>query len=384
MDEHDAYRRIVDSLNEAMLDDARWPGTSALIDEACGARGSILTFGEELSDPRDSGIVLARSCYRGVDRSDWQREYFRDYYAEDEHLPRLRALPDGQIARVVDLFSEQDLKTSRMYNEMLARVDGQNGLNVRLDGPRNSRIIWGIADPFDASDWSSPQIDMVARVLPHLRQYVRVRTALVEAEALGTSVAALLDNTRTCVVQLGWNGQIVEANDRAVELLRNSDGLSDRDGTLSAATPKDNVALQTLLARALPRFGDLGASGSMTVRRPSLLPRLVLHVKPVANRERNHRSRNVAALVLIVDPVERARIDSRVLAAAFDLSPAETQVAVLLAEGQTTRQIAATTGRGYSTVRTHLKHIFAKLGVSRQFEVAQLVLTLSSLPRSRG
>ena len=255
---------------------------------------------------------------------------------------------------------------------------------MRLNGPRNSRIIWGIADPFDASDWSSPQIDMVARVLPHLRQYVRVRTALVEAEALGTSVAALLDNTRTCVVQLGWNGQIVEANDRAVELLRNSDGLSDRDGTLSAATPKANVALQTLLARALPRFGDLGASGSMTVRRPSLLPRLVLHVKPVANRERNHRSRNVAALVLIVDPVERARIDSRVLAAAFDLSPAETQVAVLLAEGQTTRQIAATTGRGYSTVRTHLKHIFAKLGVSRQFEVAQLVLTLSSLPRSRG
>ena len=225
---------------------------------------------------------------------------------------------------------------------------------------------------------------MVGRVLPHLRQYVRVRTALVEAEALGASVAALLDKTGACVVQLGWNGQIVEANDRAVELLRKNDGLSDRGGALSAAKPKDNVALQALLARALPCFGDLGVSGSMTVRRPSLRPRLVLHVKPVANRERNHRSRNVAALVLIVDPVERARIDPRVVAAAFALSPAETQVAVLLAEGQTTRQIAATTGRGYSTVRTHLKHIFAKLGVSRQFEVAQLVLTLSSLPRSRG
>ena len=37
----------------------------------------------------------------------------------------------------------------------------------------------------------------------------------------------------------------------------------------------------------------------------------------------------------------------------------------------------------YSTVRTHLKHIFAKLGVSRQLEVAQLVLALSSLPVSR-
>ena len=55
----------------------------------------------------------------------------------------------------------------------------------------------------------------------------------------------------------------------------------------------------------------------------------------------------------------------------------------MLAEGRTLRQIAAATGRGYSTVRTHLKHMFAKLGVSRQFEVAQAVLSLSSLPTAR-
>ena len=383
MDEHDAYRRIVDSLNEAMLDDARWPGTSALIDEACGAGGSILTFGEELSDPRDSRIVFARSWYRGVDRSDWQREYFRDYYAEDEHLPRLRALPDGKIARVVDLFSEQELKTSRMYNEMLARVDGQNGLNVRLDGPRGSHIVWGIADPIDASGWSSSRIDMVGRLLPHLRQYVRVRTALVDAEALGAPLAALLDNARACIIQLDHGGQIVEANDRARELLRGNDGLSDRAGALRAATPEDDTLLQNLLARALPGFGEPGASGSMMLKRPMLRPKLALHVKPVANRELDCRSRRVAALVLIVDPMERTRIAPGFVQAALGLSPTEAEIAVLLAEGRTTREIAVTTGRGYSTVRTHLKHIFAKLGVSRQLDVVQLVVALSSLPVPR-
>ena len=65
------------------------------------------------------------------------------------------------------------------------------------------------------------------------------------------------------------------------------------------------------------------------------------------------------------------------------LTAAEAEIAVLLAEGCTVREIAATTGRGYSTVRTHLKHIFTKLGSSRQFEVAQTVLALSSLPKSR-
>ena len=53
-----------------------------------------------------------------------------------------------------------------------------------------SRIVWGIADPVDGH--SSSQIETVSRVLPHLRQYVRVRSALVDAGALGTSVAELL------------------------------------------------------------------------------------------------------------------------------------------------------------------------------------------------
>ena len=37
MNQRDAFERIVRLLNEAMLDDARWPETSALIDEAFGA-----------------------------------------------------------------------------------------------------------------------------------------------------------------------------------------------------------------------------------------------------------------------------------------------------------------------------------------------------------
>ena len=382
MDQQDAFRRIVDSLNEAMLDDARWQDTSALIDEAIGAKGSYLIYGKETSKG-DSEIYFARTYYRGVDRSDWHREYFRDYYAEDEHVPRLRALPDGKVVRIASLFTERELKKSRTYNEFLGRFDAQKGLNMRLYGPGFSRLVWGIADPIDASGWSSSRIDMIGRVIPHIRQYVRVRTALVDAGVLGRSVAELLETTRAGVIQLDRSGQIVEANDRARELLRGNDGLSDRGGALRATTPEDNATLQNLLAQALPRFGEQGASGSMTVRRSSLLPRFALHVKPVADRELDDRSRHMSALVLIVDPMKRVRIDPGLVEAVRGLSPTEAEIAMLLAEGRTTRQIAATTGRGYSTVRTHLKHIFVKLGVSRQFEVVQLVLALSSLPVSR-
>ena len=256
--------------------------------------------------------------------------------------------PDSKIVPVASLFSEEERKTSRMYNEALVRRHGQKGLTMRLDGPGGSRIVWGIADPVDASGWSSSQIDLIGCVLPHLRQYVRVRTALVEAGALGTSATELLHSVRAGVVQLDRHGRIVEANDYARALLRRNDGLSDRGGELLAATPADNDRLQELLAQALPRFGERGASGSMMVRRTSLVARLALHVKPVTNREEDYRSREVAALVLIVDPLDRARIDPGLVEAVLGLTPAEAQIAVLLAEGRTARQIAAATGRGYN------------------------------------
>ena len=145
MNERDRFEGIVDSLNEAMLDDARWPGTSALIDEAFGAKGNVLTFGDELSKGNVE-ILFSRAYYRGIDRSAWLQDYFRHYYREDEHLPRMRALPASKIVPVASLFSEEERKTSRMYNEALVRRHGQKGLTMRLDGPGGSRIVWGIAD----------------------------------------------------------------------------------------------------------------------------------------------------------------------------------------------------------------------------------------------
>ena len=95
MTQRDAFRRAVTALNEAMLDDARWPETSGLIDEAFEVTGNILAFGSE--NPTSKVEIFFSKCYqRGVDRSDLEQEYFRTYHPIDEHLPRLRRLPDGK------------------------------------------------------------------------------------------------------------------------------------------------------------------------------------------------------------------------------------------------------------------------------------------------
>ena len=141
--------------------------------------------------------------------------------------------------------------------------------------------------------------------------------------------------------------------------------------------------LQRLLARALPPLGVQASAGSMTIERPAARTRLVVHINPVPKRERNFRAQRVAALVLVVDPESRPRINAGLVAKALDLTAAESRLAAMVAAGRTVRDIAAMTGRTEGTVRWHMKRIFRKQGISRQADLMQRVLSLDCLPRSR-
>ena len=381
MSQQDAFDRIVAALHDAAFDDAQWPAASALVDDACRMKGNMLVHADG-DTPDDVEIFFARFCYHGQRHHEMERGYFNDYYPGDERVPRLRQLPDRRLVHVRSLYTEQELKTSATYNEALRHSESQNSLNARMDGADGSRIIWVTADPIDGGEWSSGQTEMLERLMPHVRQYASVRQVLADAGALGTSLASLLENTWSGIIHLDRRGRIVAANDRARALLGRGDGLSDRGGHLHARLPADNARLQKLLARALPPFGAQGAGGSMTLRRSLGLARLVLHVSPVADRELDIRSRRVAALALVVEPGSRVSIDRGMVAAILGLTPSETEVAVLLAEGNTVRDIACATGRRESTVRWHIKHIFNKHGFNRQLELVQLVLSLATIPES--
>ena len=328
-------------------------------------------------------IFFARFCFRGARHAELEREYFEDWHAVDERLPRIRRLPDGQLASVPSLFTQDEMKTSSLYNEVMPRTDTRDSLTVRLDGPDGSRIVWTIADPVGGDGWSSAQVDAIEGLLPHLRQFVRVRAALVAARALGSTMVELLDNVRTGVVQLDRRGRVVSANDAACALLRAGDGLLDRDGVLCATLPKEDAALQRLLAQALPLLGGPGAGGSMRLSRTGSLPPLMLHVNPVHGANREPGQGHIGALVLVVDPAWRWGNDPEQVASLLDLTPMESRIAVLLAQGKSIDEVAAETERRRTTVKWHIRHIYAKHGLSRQAELMRLMNSLTDDPGVR-
>ena len=358
-----------------MLDDTHWPATSALIDEACGITGNALLVGEGPKD--DVRALFIGGYYRGERRQDLEREYLEDYHPTDERVPRLRQLPDSRLVSIKDLYTAEEWKTSPTYNEMLRLAGYQDGLNVRLDLPDGSHMTWCLGDPVDSDGWGASRVAMATALLPHVRQFIRVRQALVRAEARATTVTALLDNPRIGVLHLDRRGQIMAANDRARRILRHGDGLSDRDGVLGAREPSDQLLLEQLVADALPASGAVAVSGSVLLNRSSDSPPFVVNVKPVGAPQPDYGARHIAALVLIVEPGFQYRIDPRLVATTLGLTPMEGRVAAWLAEGKSVGDMAKTSERTRGAIYWHLKQIYQKRSISRQADLVRLVLSIA-------
>ena len=377
MSQQDAFDSIVAALHETALNDTLWPRTSTLIDEAVGMWGSHLAV--ESGHTRNDAEFVFGDAYCHGELVEMGRMYANIYFPHDERVQRLLHLPDSRVVHVTHVYTEHELQTSPTFNEFLCRFGAGNGLNLRMDGPDGLHIIWAFTDPDDPHGWRSEQIALIKQLLPHIRQFVRVRQALASAEALGTSLTSLLDNALLGVLFLDRQGTIVETNTRALRILRRGDSLVDRDGVLCARLLTDNAKLQRLLARALPHWSQTASSGSMTVQRPSGKLPLTLHISPVIHRA-DFGAQRVAALVLLVDLVERPQIDPTFLATTLGLSPAESRVAAALAAGQSVRDIAVTTHRTQAAVRWHLRQMYVKLGISRQADLVRLVLSTVGVP----
>ena len=379
---HDLFERTVGSLQKAALDPVHWPAAAGLIERAVGTRGNALLICSG-ADRVSERVAFWRVCFDGRRCEDLEREYFADCWPHDERIPRVRRLRDGELVSTGDLYTRDEKETSPTY-KFMCQNEMHTGLQVRLDGLAGLQVAWALGECTDARGWSSAQITAIEQLLPHLRHFASIRQVLADAGALSQSLVKLLDNSQTGVIQLDRNGRIVAVNDLGAEILRQRESLLDSGGSLRARTPRETARLRRLLARALPAFGVRGSAGSMTISRPLSRTRLFVQVSPVGGHDRDFRAERVAALVLVVDPERRSRLDPGLVAKALNLTPAESHLAVMLAAGYSLSDIAAATLRTEGTVRWHLKQIFRKQGISRQTDLVRRVLALEGLPDVPG
>jgi DNA-binding CsgD family transcriptional regulator len=166
------------------------------------------------------------------------------------------------------------------------------------------------------------------------------------------------------VLVTGRDLRLLGSNRAARRLLSEGDGLAASERCIVASTPAATHELR--------RGIELAARGEarrLSVPRTGRAP-LALLVEP------HPQALGAGAAVIFATDPERGRSPARAtLASRYGFTPAECDVAQRLAAGADLERIGAELGITLSTVRGHLKHVFAKAGVHRQAELVARLLS---------
>lgn len=83
-------------------------------------------------------------------------------------------------------------------------------------------------------------------------------------------------------------------------------------------------------------------------------------------------------MIFFYHPESAPQIDASLLAAAFDLTPAECKIAILVAEGISQKDIAKRLDLQPDTIRKQLQVIYQKTNTHQQTELMRLMLNIPS------
>lgn len=350
---------IIDRFRRAAFGMDDWQGALRSLADATRARVVHLSGLDAAGAPVFSMIHGATPDMLGV--------YLEEGGFDPRNNPRTRAGVEGPMLRAVvdeQLVAERERDAFSIFGNLFERVGADRSVLARLDIPRvHGTIVVMRPSSFAGSGCREPHL--LASIAPALSEIVgqalqlghqQDGTVLSTAEALDASVL-LLDGMRRIVLM----SQPVEA------WLERDGPLTVRAGKVRARDP----ASETAFAAAIAHACDPGQS-----RRPG---RKVVLRTPVTNDARG--GERIIVTVGAVPhrpsgPLARARVmvSSRMVQAAsgdlyadlFDLTRAEAQIAVLLAQGQDLAAIAALRNCSVLTVRTQIKALFGKTDTNRQ------------------
>ena len=219
---------------------------------------------------------------------------------------------------------------------------------------------------------------LLGMLAPHIRRAITISDLLnlkaVEAHALG----ATLDLLSPGIIILAADRRILHTNEAAKRMLAAGAPIRSAEGRLLVAGSAANEELEKALAIAESDEAGMGKTGiGITTLSNSGAPTIV-HVLPLARGDlRSHLLPQAVAAIFLTQHGERALIDLSAFSEAFKLTPAETRVLQQLVHGGTTMlEVATGLSISEATAKTHLSHIFAKTGVSKQTDLIALVRDL--------
>jgi len=355
--------KVIDQIYEAAFIPEKWERVCDLISHHVNA------FSMSLITAKDQSFQWTCSP---VVRDDMER-FSRSPLRFQNVRPQRHFLRSPfSFMRDTDLMSMEEIEHDPIYIELLHPLGLGWTVGDMFQEPSGHTIIFDILRQRDRGPFERSRVDRLNLLRPHLARAATMASRLA-FERINAAVQAL-ELAGLPAAAINSAGKVITANG----LLQNSAPqiIVTAFDKLVFENPATNTTFAALLDRE--RAAPISLGCSLPLPRTESHPPSVIHLVPVKGNARDIFSG--AAYFAIITPVDRSKvIDAEIIQGLFDLTPAEARVARALATGRDVAATAEQLAISTETVRSHVKSILSKSGMSRQTDFVAAVASVRPL-----
>jgi DNA-binding CsgD family transcriptional regulator/PAS domain-containing protein len=362
---------LLDLIYDAATEQELWRSVLTEIADLTGSQGGIL-FGQSL-------LRQVFFDYNGRLSEECNRAY------KERHLRNPWALsmapqPVGRLVLSDEVVPLAALRRTAFFDQVLHPQDVAHNTMIKLAGSNDFHAAFNLCRSARQGPLPAEMRRLVERLVPHMSRTIRLGFRIEGYRALQHAQYQVLDRLSSGIVVLDRSARVLFANRAASAMAADGGPLGLRNARLSTAFPADAQRLDALVAAATR--GDAIIS-TMSLPHPHDGRLLMVQITSLRSRDLDRLGdlglRDAAAMVIIRDPAQPLDIPLAWIMDAYGLTPAEARVALASASGLSISEAAHRLNISPNTVKTHLRRVFSKTGITRATELARLVTSIGVL-----
>ena len=303
-------------------------------------------------------------------------DLYRQHHAKLDPTTAPMFLRDvGEVANTTDLLPHGELQKSSFYREWLQPQGFVDVLQASLDKSAADFVQLCFMRTGDSGMFDNAARDRLRLIIPHMRRAVLVGQLVERTTAQAATFGDALDGICAGLFLVEAGGQIVHANASGQAMLAQGVLLRGIGGKLTTHDTSAAQGLTAIVSSAAKTRADIGPQGGAVPLTGRSGEHYVAHVLPLSAGARRLAGADDRAVAAVF--VQKASRDlpslHHAIAKLYKLTPTERRVLSGIVQVGGVPEVAEAMGISVSTVKTHLRRLFAKTGTDRQADLVKLV-----------
>lgn len=286
-------------------------------------------------------------------------------------------LAPGKVARLSDVLPDKELVKNNFYKNIMQPAEMKYCLVMCFSGPHDLDCLLLLYNKANRRDFSAADKQFVLALLPHLEMAVDIYIRIRNGEVTMDNLKGDANRAGFATFVLDGNGNVIQTNNEANHLLAQSSLFHLSNKRLHIHNRNDHARLKRAVERSIAWRLTQTGDKPIEVFRIGKKNRtnIGVLVQPINLKTASFISTSPHAIIHMGNSeISQMKTNRQIVKQLFDLSPRHAHLANLLASGHSLEQAAQEMNITIKTARTYLQRIYARLGISRQTELVQLIL----------